>query len=294
MIIFQLLANGLITGCGYALVALGFAFIYGTTRIFHFAHGAVYTLSAYLFYTFYNLLNWPLSLSIAVSLLLTALCSILIDEVFYTPLVRRGASLFIQMLTSIGLYIVMVNLIAMFFQNETRILSPDAQPTYSIGIVILTRIQVATLASSFGLFGALVLLLKRTYLGKVIRAMRDDSTLVSAMGMNPQSIRRIVFALGSGLTGVSAILSGLDVGIDPHIGLAAFLNGAVAVIIGGVGFFEGAAIGGLFLGLLQNFAIWKISTRWQDSVTYIVLIIFLLFCAEGFMGKKRRTEEVNV
>jgi branched-subunit amino acid ABC-type transport system permease component len=292
--IIQLLLNGLITGCAYALVALGFAFIYNTTRTFHFAHGAVYTLSAYIFYTFYNLLNWPLFPSIILTLGLIALSGILIDEIIYTPLVKQGASLFIQLLSSLGLYIVIINFISMIFQSETKILNPNIQPTYSLGTVILTRIQVITAISFIGIFCVLVVILRKTSLGKTIRAMRDNPDLVSAMGINPQNVRRIVFALGSALAAVSAILTGLDVGIDPHIGMVAFLNGAVAVIIGGVGFFEGAALGAILLGLLQSFAIWKISARWQDSITFLILILFLLFCAEGILGKRRRAEEVKV
>lgn len=291
--IIQLLANGLISGCAYALVALGFALIYNTTRTFHFAHGAVYTLSAYLFYSFYSLLGWPLLLSAILTLGLIAFIGILIDEIIYTPLVKQGTSLFIQLLSSLGLYIVIINFIAMIFQSDTKILDPNVQPTYSIGFLILTRIQIITVFTFVGLFAALLVILKKTYLGKGIRAMRDNPTLVSAMGINPQNIRRIVFALGSCLAAISAMLIALDVGIDPHIGMVAFLNSAVAVIIGGVGLFEGAALGALFLGLLQSFAIWKISARWQELITFMLLILFLLFRSEGILGKRRRTEEVN-
>jgi branched-chain amino acid transport system permease protein len=127
----------------------------------------------------------------------------------------------------------------------------------------------------------------------MIRAMRDDVELLSSIGINPQHVRRIVFALGSSLAGVSAMLTGLDVGIDPNIGMVAILNGAVAVIVGGVGIFEGAAFGALLLGLLQSLAVWKFSARWQDTVTFLVLIIFLLLRPEGILGSRRRIEEVT-
>src|SRR5204862_31594 len=123
--------------------------------------------------------------------------------------------------------------------------------------------------------------------------MRDDPELVSAIGINPRIVRRIVFGLGSCIAGIAAILTGLDVGIDSNIGMAAILNGAVAVIIGGVGVFEGAAMGALLLGLLQSLAIWKVSARWQDTVTFVVLIFFLLIRPEGILGTRRRTEEVT-
>ncbi|MDZ7369531.1 MAG: branched-chain amino acid ABC transporter permease [candidate division KSB1 bacterium] len=289
----QLLANGLIAGCAYALVALGFALIYNTTRTFHFAHGAVYTLSAYFFYTLRNLWEWPLIPAFVVTLLIIAVLGILIDEFLYMPLVKRGSSQLIQLLSSLGLYIVLINFIAMIYGNETKVLNPGVQPTFSIGSLILTQIQVATAIVFVALFIGLIVLLKKTRLGKIIRAMRDDSQLVSVMGINPRRVRRVVFAMGSALAAVAAMLLGLDVGIDPNIGMAAVLNGAVAVIIGGVGIFTGAAVGALLLGILQSLAIWQASARWQDMVTFLVLILFLLFRPEGILGVRRRIEEAT-
>jgi len=287
----QLLANGFVSGCGYALVALGFALIYNTTRTFHFAHGAIYTLAAYLFYTLKNLWHIPLSISLPTSLALIALSGILIEDFLYLPLLKREASLLIHLLSSLGAYIVIVNLIAMIYGNETKILSPGIQPTYKIGSVILTRIQLIIVLAFLLLFGAFLMLLKKTHLGKIFRAMRDDPELVSAMGINPFRIRKVVFALGSFLAGVASILMALDVGMDPHVGMPALLSGAVAVIIGGIGIFEGAALGALSLGVIQSLVIWKISARWQDTATFLLLILFLLFRPCGVLGKRGRVEE---
>jgi branched-chain amino acid transport system permease protein len=287
----QLLANGFASGCGYALVALGFALIYNTTRTFHFAHGAIYTLAAYLFYTLKNLWHIPLSISLLTSLALIALSSILIEDFLYLPLLKREASLLIHLLSSLGAYIVIVNLIAMIYGNETKIISPGIQPTYKIGSVILTRIQLIIVLAFLLLFGAFLMLLKKTHLGKIFRAMRDDPELVSAMGINPLRIRKVVFALGSFLAGVASILMALDVGMDPHVGMPALLSGAVAVIIGGIGIFEGAALGALSLGMIQSLVIWKISARWQDTATFLLLILFLLFRPYGVLGKRGRVEE---
>lgn len=287
----QLLANGFVSGCAYALVALGFALIYNTTRIFHLAHGAVYVLSTYLFYTFLILWHFPFWVALILTLGLTAFLGILIDEIIYTPLVKQEASALILLLSSLGLYIILVNFIAMIYGNETRILTPGIQPTYTLGNVILTRIQVATVLAFIVLFITFVVLLRKTYLGKMIRAMRDNPDLVSLMGVNPKKTRRIVFALGSFLAGVASILIGLDVGFDPNVGMPVFLNGAVALIIGGVGIFEGAAYGALLLGILQSLVIWQASARWQDTITFLLLILFLVFRPEGILGTSRRIEE---
>jgi branched-chain amino acid transport system permease protein len=287
----QLLANGFASGCGYAIVALGFALIYNTTRTFHFAHGAVYVVSAYLLYTFHNLWHVPLVVAFILTPIAAAMLGIVIDEALYRPLVKRGSSQLIQMLSSLGLYIVLVNVVAMVYGNETKVLNPGIQTTYTFGGVILTRVQLAAVVSFLLLFAALILLLRRTRLGVTVRALRDDRDLISAMGVNPRRVRWAVFALGSALAAVAAMLAGLDVGIDPNIGMTALLNGAVGVIIGGIGIFEGAALGGLAIGILQSLIIWQLSARWQYAVTFVLLIVFLLFRPQGVFGGRRRAEE---
>jgi branched-chain amino acid transport system permease protein len=289
----QLLANGLATGGGFAIVALGFALIYNTTRTFHFAHGAVYTWSAYFLHTFLNLWHMPLGVSLVLTVLLAAILGVVIDEVLYRPLVKRNSSQLIQMLSSLGLYIMLVNTVAMVYGNETKVLVPGIQPTYSFAGVILTQVQLLTVICSLVLFAGLVLLLRGTRLGNVVRALRDDPELVSAVGVNPRRVRWAVFALGSAFAAVAAMLAGLDIGIDPNIGMNALLSGAVAVIIGGIGTFEGAAVGGLGIGFLQGLAVWRLSARWQDAVTFVLLVVFLLFRPQGIFGGRRRAEEIS-
>jgi len=292
MLLPQLLFNGIAAGCLYSLVALGFGLIYNTTRIFHFAHGAIYTVSVYLLYALAIKANLPLWISIVIALCLTALLGIILEAGVYYPFVKRGVSLLVMMIVSLALYIVLVNLIALVFGNETKVLRPGIEKTYSFGSVILSQIQVIEILVFIFLFFGFVLLLKLTNLGKILRALRDNPDLVVTLGVNVKKVRQIVFALGSFLAGTAAILLGLDVGIDPQIGLSALLAGAVGVIIGGVGFFEGAALGGLSLGVLQSLVIWQTSARWQEAVTFGILILFLVFKPEGLLGQKRRLEEL--
>lgn len=287
----QLIINGIITGCIYALIALGFALIYNTTRIFHFAHGAIYTLAAYLFYTFFHTFNCPLGLSVVLTLIIIALCGMSIDKFIYRPLEVIGASLLIQLLSSLGLYIIIINAIAMIYGNETKILISAIQPTLSFGFIILSQPQQYSLLLSVCIISVLFFILKKTHLGKSIRAMRDDPILISAIGINPNVVRNIVFSLGSVLAAVAAILAGLDFGIDPNMGMTAVMNSIVAVIIGGVGIFEGALMGALLLGLMHNLSILYFSNRWQDVMTFTLLIFFLLFRSQGILSSQRRSEE---
>jgi branched-chain amino acid transport system permease protein len=289
----QILLNGIVSGFAYALVAFGFALIYSTTKIFHFAHGGIYTLAAYLMFTFYNQMHFPLLVAVLLSLTLSSILGVAIDELIYVPLTKRSSTLLVQMISSLGLYIVIVNSIALFYGNETKIVTPGVQPSFRIGTVILSRIQIATLLASLLLCLFLIFILKKTKLGLMIRAMRDNPELLSIVGVNPRMIRWFVFAMGSFLAAVPSILVGLDVGIDPNIGMSAFLAGSVSVIVGGVGVFEGAPLGALLLGLTQSLVIWKASARWQDAIAFLILILFLLFRPQGILGIRRRIDEAT-
>jgi branched-chain amino acid transport system permease protein len=287
----QLLANGIVSGCVYALIALGFGLIYNTTRIFHLAHGVIYTATSYFFYLLFRMIGFNLYLGFSISLALCMLFGTLMELFVYYPLYRRKASPGVILISSLGIYIFIVNLIAMLFGNETKILSPGISKTYHVGSVILTRIQLMELFAFVLLFPLYLLLLRRTGIGRIIRALADNPLLITVLGVDIRKIRIFVFAFGSLLAGIAANLVALDVGMDPNVGLEAFLIAAVAVIIGGVGNFNGAAVGALLLGVLQNLMVWKISARWTDTLVFAVLILFLLFRPQGILGGRRRLEE---
>lgn len=289
----QLLVNGIIMGCLYALIGLGFGLIYNTTRLFHFAHGALYTVAAYLFYLFSISVALPLWLAVILALLLTSFLAVILEKGIYYPFAKAGCSLLILMIASLALYIILVNFIALFFGNETKVLSPGVQKTYHFASVIVTQIQLLEVFVFLLLSVAFFFLLKKTSLGRTIRALRDNPDLVTALGIDVQRVRWQVFVLGTLLTSVAALLSAYDVGIDPYSGLSALLAGAVAVIVGGIGIFESASLGGIILGLLQSLVIWQTSAKWQEAIVFIVLIFFLLFRPQGLLGKRKRLEEAS-
>lgn len=290
--VIQLIINGIVNGFFYALVALGFSLIYSSTKIFHFAHGAVYTLSAYTTYLFLHLIGVNYVVSVLSVFLISIIFGFVLESFVYYPLYKKGASKGVFFISSLGAYILLVNLITLLFGNEPKILRPGVETTYQFGPIILSKIQIIGVAITiFILIGTFVFLKKHKY-GRAIRALCDNPTLVSILGINVKKIRLLVFGIGSFLAALAAMFSALDVGIEPHIGLPALLTGAVAVIIGGVGIFEGAIIGAFLLGLLQNLLIWKVSTRWEEAITLLILIMFLLYRPQGILGKKGRLEEV--
>lgn len=289
--LWQLLANGLVNGCVFGLVALSFALIYNTTRIFHIAHGAVYTVAAYLCYFFFVQRGIPLWASVGLTLVLTALLGVAIQRLIYAPLQRRRASLAIALLSSLGLYVALVNLVAMLWGNETKVLRPGVEATIQIGSVILTRVQLAQALVGLLLVGGVLIALKTTRWGQVIRAVRDNPTLSTVMGIDTQRVQVWVFGAGSALVGVAAILVALDVGMDPQVGLPMLLTAAAALIIGGVGTFGGPVAGAFLIALMQSLLIWKVSARWVDAFTFGLLVLCLIFRPQGLLSGRRRIEE---
>jgi branched-chain amino acid transport system permease protein len=130
--------------------------------------------------------------------------------------------------------------------------------------------------------------LKYSKFGIKTRAMRDDDILCKVFGMNIDKTRLILFALSGIFVAMGSGLVAYDVGMDPYVGMPMLLNAVVALIIGGVGRFEAPIVGGFIIGILQALTIWRFSARWQDAVTFLLLILFLLFRPKGILGEKQR------
>ena len=287
----QLLLNGLISGSIYALVALGFTVIYHSVKFFHFAHGVVYASGAYLAYSVlrmtYSGSNTPVAWSLAVlgGVVGAGIVGILIDRIIYRSLRKRKAPNLVFLIASFGVFIFIQNLLQLIFgaQILTIRTGPVKEGHHIFGAVI-TNIQILILIVSVILSVALWLFVKRTKLGKAMRAVADDPLAASVVGIHPERIILVAFAIGSALAGVAGILVSLETNIEPTMGMNAILKGIIASIIGGIGSIPGAVFGGLFLGIAENLGIWKISAGWKDCIAFAILIVFLLIRPGGIMG----------
>ena len=287
----QLLMYGIATGCIYALVAIGLSLIYNTTRILHIGHGAVYITGAYFLILFLVELKLSLTVSIALSFLCVGLLGWFMNFLVFEPLEKRKASPMIALLSSVGIYTIIINVISATFGNENKIIRSSIYKTYVFGEVFLSVYQILQIAVFVIIFPFILYFLHKTMWGRQVRAVRDNKQLALVMGIGVKQIRSSVFVVGSVLAGIAAILYALDVGVNPHMGMAMFLNGAVAMIIGGVGTFSGAVVGAFLISILQSLVIWQFSSRWVSAVTFALLIIFLIFKPEGIFGARKRIEE---
>ncbi|MBS1790502.1 MAG: branched-chain amino acid ABC transporter permease [Acidobacteria bacterium] len=290
---------GLIAGMLYSLVALGYSLIYNATKVFHIAHGAIYTAAAYLLLAlsyaarsvFRSTGGLSLAIIIILALLLSCLLGFLFEKVVYSALFKRKAPPLVTFISSLGLYIVTTNLITLLFGNDTKILESSIEPTIAVANTIITRIQAIQLFVSVVLISSVLFLLSRSSLGRQIRAISDNATLASLLGIDVKKTRLLVFALGSFLAASASLLRAFDIGIDPHAGLSVVLTAVVAVIIGGVNSNIGAVVGAMFLGITQNIVTWFFSAQWQDATTFFILILVLLIRREGIFATQLRLEE---
>lgn len=287
----QFIANGVCRGAVYALVALGFGLIYTTSNVFHIAHGAIYTVAAYALYCSLTFLKIPLPQAVLLSLAVAASLGAVIELIVYRPLAQRKAPGVVLLVSSLGVYIIAINLLAMFLGNETRVIQPGVEATVKLGGAILTRVQITQVVVSLVSVLVFWIFLRSSSIGRVCRAVADDSVLASVIGVNVQATRTVVFLVGSLLAAISAVLVALDVGIEPQIGFPMVLVAAVACIIGGLHRFMAPALGGVLLGLIQSMVVWQTSAKWESAVTFALLICFLLFRPQGLLGIRTRLEE---
>lgn len=287
--ILQFLLNGCITGILYSLLAIGFALVYNTTRVFHIAAAALYVIAAYAFYFFAVEVELPILLAAALALLVTMMISLLTDLLIYTPLKRRKASLNVTMIASIGVMTVLINLIAMFFGNETKVIDNTIQPTFSIGKLILTTPQMYQAIIGSVTIIAFLLYLGTSHYGLQLRAISSDEELYETLGYGSGKTRVGLFLLSGLFIAAASCLTVYDVGLDPHMGMNVLINAMVAMIIGGIGRFGTCVMGGMILGILQSLVVYQYASNWQNAITFLILLGFLFLRPQGIAGYKQRT-----
>jgi branched-subunit amino acid ABC-type transport system permease component len=285
----QFLVNGIVAGSVFALIALGFALIFTASRVFHFAHGGVYTLSAFAGYAALVTFGLGTAAAFAAAIAAAVVLGTLINATLYEPMREGGVSSFVMMICSFGILIIFTHVAAMVWGTNPVVLWRGGQETvYTFGPVHVTGRQIGIVGLAAALGVALWVFFQHFRLGIAIRALGNDSELALIMGMPARTLRHISFAVGSGLVGISSLLIGFNVGIiDFNMGFEIILMATVAMIIGGLGNVGAAAGGGFALGVVQNLALWKIESKWQMALSFAILILVLLFRPSGFFGEKQ-------
>ena len=284
----QLLINGIVAGSLYALLGISFTAIFAPTRIFHFMHASVYVYAGYFLYQFAMGWGWSVPVSILVAVLLAGIMGVLAEKVVYVPLRKMGAGPMEMLLSSFGGYVVLQNVILLIWKSDPRTVQiPEALKNgIPIGYLTFTPLDVITVITAWVALGGVALFMRHAKLGKAMRAVENDPTSATITGIPTAWVRLASFFLGSILVAIAAAFIVMDKGLEPTIGVPAVLIATVAMIVGGVGSYTGAALAGLMLGVVENIGIWQIPSEWKSTITFSVLILFILFRPRGFFGHR--------
>lgn len=283
----QLIFNGLVSACAYSLISIGFSLIYQSIRFFHFAHGAVYTFGAYSAFLF--VIQFGLSKFIAFPLacIFALLVGVCCEQFIYKPMRKHRATELALLVASLGLYIIVQNLISMIWGDDTITMrTGEIIEGHALWDARITDVQITIIVTSIFLISLFALILIKTKFGKTLHALANDSDLARLTGINSDRYIMYAFAVGSFLAAIAAIMISFDTDMTPTMGFNALVMGMIAVIVGGMGSIPGAALGGLLIGLAQNLGVWVLPSQWEDTIAFVILILFLLFRPYGILGKE--------
>jgi branched-chain amino acid transport system permease protein len=282
--LFQVFSAGLGLAGYYALVAVGFALIFATLRIFHIAHGTVFIVGGYVFFGLHRLLGLNVFLSAAAGIGCAGLAGLAIDKIVYVPVLRRGGGMFNVFIASLGAALIVEAGFLAWTKGVVSVARTDMLDIVIVDNVALRIFDIFILALVAVAFTALYLWLHRTDVGLEVRALTDNADLATIVGVDVQRTRNSIFLVASLLAGLAGVLTTYDAGIVPSTGFQILFIGIVAVILGGVrNILLGTLVGATCLGLLTAFSGFFFP-EWITSTTFLIMIVLIIVRPQGILG----------
>jgi neutral amino acid transport system permease protein len=292
-VIWQLLANGLVTGSVIAIAAVGVSLVYGILRLVNFAYGDFLAFGALTAYAF----NGPLGLELVPATLLamavTAVLSVGLDVVLWRPLRARRAGFMSLFLASIGLALVLRQALLLGYGPQPHVFRVNPYKVYVLGSVRLSEAQLVTVLTAAGVILALGLFLGQSSLGRTMRALADDRELAAVAGVNVGRVIAFTWILSGVLAAIGGVLAGLvQTTFDPNFGFQLLLPIFAAVVLGGIGSAYGALAGGVLLGVAMEVSTWPslfggVDPVYKPVVAFVVLAAALMLRPQGLFGRAR-------
>ncbi len=283
----QQLFNALSLGCVYALFALGFTLVFGVLGVINLSHGAVFMVGAYAALEAITRLHAPLWVALIFAFFFSGLVGLLIDRLVLKPLRTRDAPHLIPMIATIGLGISMNSLVQGVFGAENQRFPSDVLPEESVVIagIHVTVLELGIILISFLLMTVLLLTLKKTQLGRALRAIAESPKAARLLGINVEGLFMVTSLVAAGLGGVSGVLIGLySNALFPLMGQPILHKGIAVIILGGMGDIRGAMLAGLFLGFAEVLSVAYIGSTMRDAVAFGLLFLVLLVRPKGLFG----------
>jgi branched-chain amino acid transport system permease protein len=295
----QILTYGFADGAVYALVAIGYTMVYGIIELINFAHGDVFTLGAAVSIPIMGALGLAegkalgflavLALlgTFVITMALVGVLNIAIERIAYRPL--RNAPRLAPLITAVGVSFILEGIMALWIGNST-VHYPDLLPSTRISLgggATLGFKDVFVVVVAVILVSALTLFIGRTKLGTAMRATAQDKEAAQLMGIDINRTIAATFFIGAALAGAGGIIFGLYYNtINFQLGFSAGLFAFTAAVFGGIGNIQGAALGGLIIGLVRAFSDGYLRSEWTDVWIFAMLILVLVFRPTGLLGMR--------
>ena len=278
------LSNGIALGSIYGLTAIGFTMVYGIIRLINFSHGDIYMMGAFFAYTGIMFFKLPLIPSFLIGMVCAALLGVLLAKLAYIPVL--GAARINLFLCSVGAAIFLENFAMLLWGPETQSFPTMIEnKSYTFGGLTITKLQFIIIFTSIVLILLLTYIVKRTKMGRAMRCCSQDMVAAKLMGIKTEKIVMFTFILGSTLGAAAGILVAMYYkAVYPMMGFSAGLKAFVSAVIGGIGSIPGAMAGGFIMGVAETLGAAYISSGYRDAISFIILIIILLFKPAGLFG----------
>lgn len=305
----SVLLEGLLLGCVYAMIALGYTMVYGVLGLINFAHAEVFMVGAVAGVEVYRYWGRDVgnpyvlaAMAMSVAAGVSGLLAMGIERLAYRPLRRRGTTnRLVPLITAIGVSFLLQDLVRLieglwhgeFYMNYPADEQLEALHELPLGMSIQNK-SVLVIAIAFAMMVGLDHLVRRTKLGMAIRAVAQDLPTASLMGIDPDKIIARTFLIGGALGGVAGVMFGLLYSqINPFVGFVPGIKAFTAAVLGGIGNLYGAMLGGLALGLLETLGgtylffltAGAMGNEYKDVFTFLILVLLLLFRPQGLLGK---------
>jgi branched-chain amino acid transport system permease protein len=284
----QHIANGVVLGFLYGLVAIGLSMVYGILRMINFAHGEILMVGVFLALPV-SALGAPAWLVLLAGIAGSTAMGLVVQTAVYRPLLRSPEVTLL--VASLGVSLLLQNVVLMLTSPQPKrpAPAPFLDEPFQVGEIVLRNVDLAIVVLAFGAMLGTHLYLRRTRHGRALRALAQDMSAARMMGIRVPRLVMICFIIGSVLAGVAGVLIGYKYGhLTPLSGFLPALKGFVAAVIGGIGSFPGAVAGGLILGLLETFLVGYLPdalAQYRDAYVFLVLILVLLVRPRGIFGK---------
>lgn len=283
-ILLQTIINGIMLGSIYAMVALGLTLIYGILNIPNFSHGALYMIGAYVAFFAISSFGAPYWLALIVAMVILFVMGMLVERLAFRPLYDKP--LINSFIMAVGLILIFENGALAIWGPEFRQIAPLSDAVIRVLGTTITMQRVIVIISAAVLIVAVHLFIKKTRLGAAIEATSQNREGAQLMGINVHLMGGITFGLGTALAAVAATLVAPILLIYPMMGAPVIGMAFVIIIIGGMGSFFGAVLGGYIIGLLETLVSSYVTSYFTEAIIFGLLVVVLAIKPTGLFGKE--------